>query len=138
MTIAELGRHSGVGVETVRYYQRLGLLTVPEQHNHGHRRYGQESLAELSFVRRCKGLGFSLKQVGELVHLRRGHRAACGKLHDHLVELRAHLAAKQRELETQQRAVTSLLASCNGARAIGECAALAQLTVLDCPPPEAS
>jgi MerR family mercuric resistance operon transcriptional regulator len=130
MTIAELGRHSGVGVETVRYYQRLGLLAVPPQLHHGHRRYGQQSLAELAFVRHCKHLGFSLKQIAELVRLRHKHRTSCGELHERLAELSVQLAAKQRELEMKQRTIQALLESCDGGP-IDSCTASAELAAPD-------
>jgi DNA-binding transcriptional MerR regulator len=127
MTIAELGRHSGVGVETVRYYQRLGLLAVPPMRDRAYRRYGQDALAELEFVRRCKALGFSLKDVAVLAQLRRLHRGTCAKLHDQLAALSAQLDTKRREIEAQQRAVRALLEACSGGKALAECGALAKL-----------
>jgi MerR family copper efflux transcriptional regulator len=128
MTIAELGRHSGVGVETVRYYQRLGLLAVPPMRDQrSHRRYGAESMAELRFVRRCKVLGFSLKQIGVLVRMRRVRSGSCGALHAKLAELSEELDAKRRELDSMRHAVGSLLEACEGEMELGECGALARL-----------
>jgi MerR family copper efflux transcriptional regulator len=128
MTIAELGRLSGVGVETVRYYQRLGLVAVPSaQDAKSHRRYGADAVAELAFVRACKELGFSLKEIGVLVHLRRAPRSSCTRLHERLAELSAHLDAKERQLEWQRGAVRSLLGACAGGKPLGECEAFARL-----------
>jgi DNA-binding transcriptional MerR regulator len=127
MTIAELGRHSGVGVETVRYYQRLGLLAVPKVQDRAYRRYGRDALEELEFVRRCKSLGFSLKQVAVLVALRRAPRGSCARLHEQLADLTTQLDAKRRELEAQERAVRALQDACGGGGPLSECAALAQL-----------
>ncbi len=126
MTIAELGRHSGVGVETVRYYQRLGLLAVPALQARSYRRYGQESLAELEFVRHCKALGFSLKQVAVLVQLRRSRKGSCVKLHDRLAVLSSELDAKKQAIESQLRQVRALQAACCGGP-LDDCAALASL-----------
>jgi MerR family copper efflux transcriptional regulator len=127
MTIAELGRHSGVGVETVRYYQRLGLLAVPPLHARTYRRYGQESLAELEFVRHCKALGFSLKQVAVLVQLRRSRKGSCGRLHEQLATLAEELDVKKREIESQLREVRGLQDACSGSKALADCGALASL-----------
>ena len=128
MTIAELGRHSGVGVETVRYYQRLGLLNVPMSRGHrAHRRYGADAVAELAFVRRCKALGFRLKEIGVLVQLRRTPGVSCGRVHERLAELRAHLVTKQQQLEAQLASVQSLLGACPGGQTLGRCEAFARL-----------
>jgi DNA-binding transcriptional MerR regulator len=128
MTIAELGRRSGVGVETVRYYQRLGLLAVPELHHTGtYRRYGQESLAELEFVRHCKGLGFSLKQVAVLVEMRRARKGSCVKLHAQLAALSSDLEAKKKAIEVQLKRVRALQEPCGGGKPLGDCDALASL-----------
>jgi DNA-binding transcriptional MerR regulator len=128
MTIAELGRHSGVGVETVRYYQRLGLLEVPATRSlRSHRRYGAEAVAELAFVRRCKALGFSLKEVAFLVQLRRHPAGSCARVHERLTELSAHLEAHRRQLEAQLTSVQALLEACGGGKPLGKCETFARL-----------
>jgi MerR family mercuric resistance operon transcriptional regulator len=127
-TIAELGREAGVGVETVRYYQRLGLLGVPAARTERtHRRYGADALAELRFVLRCKALGFSLKETGVLVRLKRAPRASCTRLHDELATLRDGLDTKKRAIESQLGEVEQMLDTCGGGRPIHECPALARL-----------
>jgi MerR family mercuric resistance operon transcriptional regulator len=118
MTIAELGRLSGVGVETVRYYQRLGLLSVP---------FARDWRSELAFVRGCKDLGFRLKEIAVLVRLRRAPRSPCSTLHEKLAELSAQLDVKWRQLEWQREAVRSLLDACEGGKLVAECDAFAQL-----------
>lgn len=74
MTIAGLARAGGVGVETVRYYQRRGLLETPERpgspgHGSGVRRYGAEDLRRLRFVRQAQAAGFTLEEIAELIAL---------------------------------------------------------------------
>ena len=129
MTIGELGRHSGVGVETVRYYQRLGLLSVPTARGHrSHRRYGADAVAELDFVRRCKALGFNLKDIACLVDLRRKPGGSCGKVHEHLAALRAHLEDEKQQVESQLAQVETLLEACGGGQTLGKCETLARLT----------
>lgn len=74
MTIAKLARAGGVGVETVRYYQRRGLLAEPERSGQlglgsGIRRYGEEDVRRLRFIRTAQGAGFTLEEIGELLAL---------------------------------------------------------------------
>ena len=69
LTIGKLARAAGVNVETVRYYQRIGLLEEPPRPSHGYRHYPQEAVARLRFIRRAQGLGFSLAEIHELLAL---------------------------------------------------------------------
>ncbi len=77
MTIGKLATAAGVGVETVRYYQRRGLLETPA-HGESYRRYGAAHLERLRFIKRAQSLGFTLKEIGELLSLNdsRDHRVA--------------------------------------------------------------
>jgi MerR family mercuric resistance operon transcriptional regulator len=81
MTIAGLARNGGVGVETVRYYQRRGLLETPQRPLNGGsgggvRRYGAEDVRRLQFIRKAQAAGFTLEQIKELLALDAGHDRA--------------------------------------------------------------
>jgi MerR family mercuric resistance operon transcriptional regulator len=74
MTIAKLAKAGGVGVETVRYYQRRGLMAEPDRpagasQGGGFRRYGEEDVRRLRFIRQAQTAGFTLEQIGELLAL---------------------------------------------------------------------
>ncbi|ODP37735.1 MerR family transcriptional regulator [Sphingomonas turrisvirgatae] len=69
MTIARLAEAAGVGVETVRYYQRRGLLTRPDRPSGGFRTYGESDVRRLRFIRHAQAAGFTLAEVGELLGL---------------------------------------------------------------------
>lgn len=69
MTIGGFARAGGVGVETIRYYQRRALLDTPGRPDGGVRRYDAEDLRRLRFIRGAQGAGFSLEQIGELLRL---------------------------------------------------------------------
>ncbi len=69
MTIGELAKKAGVGIQTVRYYERRRLLPEPERTRSGYRRYDQDDLARLEFVLRSKALGFTLSEIEELLEL---------------------------------------------------------------------
>ena len=67
MTIGRLAKAAGVHVETVRYYQRIGLIPEPQKPQGGHRRYPASAMARISFIRRAQQLGFSLEEVKKLL-----------------------------------------------------------------------
>jgi MerR family mercuric resistance operon transcriptional regulator len=117
MTIARLAASAGVGVETVRYYQRRGLLPTPPRPDGGGsdggvRRYGVEDTRRLRFIRSAQGAGFTLEQIGELLALDAGEdRARARSLAEaRLVELDARIA----ELETARAALRRLATACAG------------------------
>lgn len=113
MTIARLGAAAGVGVETVRYYQRRGLLPVPASAG-AVRRYGPEDVRRLLFIRRAQAAGFTLEQIGELLALdRTGDRTRVREL---ATERLAALDARIAELETSRAALERLRATCASGR----------------------
>ena len=69
-TIGQVAREAGVGVETVRFYEREGLIEEPSRRASGYRQYGDETVLVLKFIRRAKELGFTLKEIRSLMDLR--------------------------------------------------------------------
>src|SRR3954452_14703506 len=113
VTIARLGAAVGVGVETVRYYQRRVLLAVPAGGG-GVRRYGPEDLRRLRFIRRAQAAGFTLEEIGELLALdRTGDRARVRALAEGRL---AALDARIAELEASRASVERLLSPCASGR----------------------
>ena len=92
MTIGQLAQAAGVHVETIRYYERRGLLPEPPRRASGYRVYAQDSTARLCFIKNLQTLGFSLKEIQELIDLRFLGRANCA-------EVRPHFHAKITEFE---------------------------------------
>ncbi len=109
LTISGLARAGGVGVETVRYYQRRGLLETPPGDG-GMRRYGPDAARRLRFIRAAQTAGFTLEQIAELLALDAGQdRARARELaRTRLTELDARIA----ELETARAALRRLAAAC--------------------------
>jgi len=70
MTIGKLAKRAGVGVETIRFYERKGLLPEPPRRYSGYREYPESAIDRVRFIRRAKELGFTLKEIGELLELR--------------------------------------------------------------------
>ena len=126
-TIAGLAREGGVGVETVRYYQRRGLLETPDRPQSGGlgggvRRYGEEDLRRLRFIRSAQAAGFTLEQIAELMALDAGEDRA--RARELATERIGALDAKIAEL-TAARAGLQRLAKACGANAAGPCPILA-------------
>jgi MerR family mercuric resistance operon transcriptional regulator len=110
-TIGELARRADVGVETIRFYERRGLLRQPDKGD-GYRRYPESDLTRLGFIRRAKVLGFTLAEIGELLAA-----AAHGATDDVVAAARERLAAVDRELDVladQRRRLEQLAEVCAG------------------------
>ena len=127
MTIGSLARQAGVGVETVRYYQRRGLLTEPERPagggmSGGVRRYGSEDLRRLRFIRSAQAAGFTLEEIGELIALDAGDDRP--RARDMAQTRLAALDAKIAELQAARSALAKLADACSGGGA-GPCPILA-------------
>jgi MerR family mercuric resistance operon transcriptional regulator len=117
MTIAALGRAAGVGVETVRYYQRRGLLAVPDGAG-SIRRYDDRDLRQLRFIRRAAAAGFSLAEIGELIRLdATNDRARAAEMAG--IRLGA-LDEKIAELDAARTALARLRKTCTAGKA-GPC-----------------
>ena len=76
-TIGQVAKHAGVGVETVRFYERKGLLEEPERKASGYRQFDEKVVDRIRFIRRAKELGFTLKEIKELLELRLDPATTC-------------------------------------------------------------
>jgi MerR family mercuric resistance operon transcriptional regulator len=109
LTIGRLARLAGVGVETIRYYQREGLIQQPPKPSSGYRRYPAVTLERLRFIQRAKALGFSLAEIAELLELGDGRCDHIQALAQHKLEL---VRAKQRDLAAMAQALEAAIAAC--------------------------
>lgn len=111
-TIGALSKQSGVNTETIRYYERIGLLPVPPRSGSGYRRYDVAAAQRLRFVRRGRELGFGIEEIRTLLQLADHPQAACNEAdalaRQHLAEVEAKIA----DLEAM-REVLGRLAGCN-------------------------
>lgn len=124
ITIGQLARAAGIHVETIRYYQRRGLLRLPPKPPGGIRRYTPETLARLNFVRRAQELGFTLREIADLLRLDNGE---CRRARALAERKRADIAARINDLRTMQRTLERLIRVCsNQPRA--RCPIIAALT----------
>jgi Hg(II)-responsive transcriptional regulator len=130
MRIGELARQAGVGVETVRFYEREGLLNAPPRRESGYREYSAESLLRLRFIRHAKALGFSLPEIQELLALRRS-KTACTDIQQLIRTKMEDVRQKIRSLKRIKNLLEELAASCVVASGAGECPVLDVLERLD-------
>ena len=110
MTIGTLARQAGVNVETVRYYQRRGLIPEPPRRPRGFRTYDEAALRLLRFVRRLKGLGFTLVEIAQVLRLRQEGGDAGAALDALFASKLAQLEGTVRALEATARGVRAMRA----------------------------
>lgn len=118
--IGELARRSGIGKETVRFYERELLLPPPQRTASNYRRYPPEVVTRLQFIRRAKALGFTLDEIRELLSLQdaNGDRAQAKQLADHkLKQVRARID----ELTRMEAALSAMHARCSGVGPVQGC-----------------
>ena len=112
IAIGRLARHTGTSVETIRYYERMGLWAAPSRSAGGYRLYGTEHLKRLNFIRRARLLGFSIGEVRTLLRLADEHKRPCAEVR---VVAEAHLADvrnKIADLRTMERVLRETVARC--------------------------
>jgi Cd(II)/Pb(II)-responsive transcriptional regulator len=127
MKIGELARQAGVDVQTVRYYEKEGLVPLPRRTASGYREYGPEALERLNFIRHCRSLDMALADIARLLALSRDKSVSCdevnGLVHAHLERVRAKRAA----LESLEQQLASLDAQCASGHRVADCGILEEL-----------
>lgn len=115
LTRGELAGQTGCNIETIRYYERIGLLPPPPRSQGGHRLYGQDLIKRLTFVRRSRDLGFTLKEIRGLLRLVDGGKYTCAQVEtmalDHVREIRRKIS----DLKKLKNVLETMAAQCKGA-----------------------
>ncbi|TCK18331.1 MerR family mercuric resistance operon transcriptional regulator [Thiogranum longum] len=121
LTIGALARQAGVNVETIRYYQRIGLLFEPPKPAQGYRRYPQQEVSRVHFIKRAQELGFSLKEIAGLLQLNDGNCSAAR----HMAEQKRELVnTRLNDLKRLYDTLSSMIDACRQSEANGACCAL--------------
>jgi MerR family mercuric resistance operon transcriptional regulator len=118
-TIGQLAAAAGVNVETVRYYQRIKLMPVPEKALGSIRRYGVSELSRLQFIKTSQGLGFTLEEVTDLIKLDDGTR--CKEAHDIASQKLADVRSRLRDLRKIETVLAQLVRRCEARRGAVRC-----------------
>lgn len=128
MKIGQLAQRAEVNIDTVRYYEREGLLPKPERMSSGYRIYGESDIKRLRFVRRAKSLGFTLQEIRELLELSRSRDDDMASMKAAALEKIADVKARIAELERMRVALEGLIESCPGHGTLATCPILNALS----------
>lgn len=121
LTIGKLATAVGVGVETIRFYEREGLLPEPPRKRSGYRQYPANAVARVQFIRRAKDLGFTLKEIAELLRLRVDPDKSCADVRQLAKAKIADVDAKMADLARIKGALQRLARTCPGKGPTSEC-----------------
>ena len=128
LRIGELARRSQCQTETIRFYEREGLLPEPVRTAGNYRMYGAQHVERLAFIRNCRALDMTLDEIRQLLRLRDVPRDNCAAAHALLDAHVTHVAARIGELQQLQRQLQALRRQCEPARSERECGILDELT----------
>ncbi|MEJ2644559.1 MAG: heavy metal-responsive transcriptional regulator [Gammaproteobacteria bacterium] len=121
-TIGKLARAAGVNIETIRYYERQGLLEAPPRSAAGYRRYTPAAVRRVRFIRQAKALGFSLGEIAELLALRADPTGTCADVRVRVADKVDAIDRKMAELARMRAVLTDLAESCGSTRTpVDEC-----------------
>jgi len=125
LTIGTIAKRSGVSVETIRFYQREGLIVEPPKPVTGFRTYPTETIGRLTFIQRSKGLGFTLAEIKTLLQLRASDCTATRTLTQQKLDL---IRSKIADLQTMELALEQLVTQCESRQPTDNCPIIAALS----------
>lgn len=110
----ELSKKTGVNSETIRYYEKVNLIPEPARTPNGYRVYGDAHIKRLVFIRRCRELGFALKEVTALLDLVDGDNYTCEEIRDHTISHLRDVESRILDLNRMRQTLTNMVAECEG------------------------
>ena len=129
LTIGEVAKQAHVCIETLRYYERTGLVVSPPRSESNYRLYPQETVRRVQFIKRAQQLGFSLKEITELLALRATPQTPCADIRTRTLAKITAIEEKIRVLHAMKHALTQLVAACPGQGEITVCPILASFDI---------
>ena len=121
MSIGDLAKATGVKVVTIRYYEKVGVLSAVKRTSGNYRSYGTDHVRRLRFVRRCRDLGFSLDQIRDLLRLWAENGPSCAEVCRMADQHRRAVEEKIADLKRLASELRRISASCSGRRAMSDC-----------------
>lgn len=128
LSISEVAAGAGVNIQTVRYYERRGLLPEAPRSRAGYRQYEDDTVARIRFIKRSQQLGFQLEEIGELLDLRIEHGDACAAVEARAMAKIDTVDGKIRELNRIRVVLSNLVEACEVRAPTGDCPILASLS----------
>lgn len=114
LTIGQVAKLAGIKIETIRYYERLKLLPEPKRRQSGYREYTDDTVKRLQFIKNAKELGFSLKEISELLSLRVKPKSTCGGVKKRTDNKITEIDSKIKTLQKMRKALVKLSKACKG------------------------
>ncbi|MBO6850934.1 MAG: Cd(II)/Pb(II)-responsive transcriptional regulator, partial [Marinobacter sp.] len=124
MRIGELAKTTAIPVETIRYYEKIGLLPEPDRDASGYRAYRSAHLDRLQFIRRCRNLDMAQDEIRELIRLAEQPEADCSEVDALLAHHLNHVRERLRELASLEETLVRLQQACTEGRTVRECGIL--------------
>jgi MerR family mercuric resistance operon transcriptional regulator len=121
LRIGELAKNAKVNIETIRYYERRGLIPKPPRSESGYRQYPEETVERIKFIKSAQKLGFSLAEILELLTLRLDPNTTCGEIKRRAEAKILQIEEKIKALQRMKKALMKLIEICDGEGPISEC-----------------
>ena len=127
LTTGKLAKRGGVNLESIRFYEREGLLPAPPRTASGYRKFPPDSVRRVRFIKRAQDLGFTLREIKELLSLRVDPAGSCADVRRRAEAKLQDIGRKIHDLRRMQGALARLAAACPGRGATGDCPILESL-----------
>lgn len=127
LNIGQVAKQTGVTVETVRFYEKQGLIEAPQRSDSGYRQYPRETVKRVRFIQHAKEVGFTLKDISELLTLRQEPGTSCADIKIRAARKIEDIDKKIRELQRIREALGRMVMKCRGRGALSECPILEEL-----------
>lgn len=124
---SQLAQKVNVNIETLRYYERRGLIPEPQRKDSGYRQYSPDYVVRLHFIQKAKALGFTLQEIKELLSLRVDPQTSCDEVKERAEAKLSEIEQKITALKKMKNALHKLAASCHSGGPAGECPILEAL-----------
>lgn len=121
MTVGKLAASAGVGVETIRFYQKRGLIPQPARRGSGYRMYDDDVVARIRFIKNAQALGFTLTEIAELIDLEHDPRAKCGDLQERSDAKIGLIDQEIAALTKMRNELSQLSSACQSDQPLAEC-----------------
>ena len=126
-TIGQVAKQANVNIETLRYYERRGLIPRPRRTVANYRVYSSDNLRRVKFIKQAQGLGFSLQEIKKLLALRATPRARCADVRTYAAHKIEDIDEKIRSLARMRKTLEKLIAECSGEGPVTQCPILESL-----------
>ena len=127
MTIGQLAKRCGTGEQTIRYYESIGVLSLPERNSSGYRIYGEETIHTLGFIKRAQAAGFTLNEIKTLIALAEGRVNQCDEIRQFLGDKLDRVRGNITDLKAIEVGLAELVSRCEDSDTVDDCPALSKL-----------